>query len=77
MNVLVFGSNGLLGSNLKKLVNDKSLWDNFIEYIDDAIQKNHVALEQSDNHVVIHRLQGAIGALRRLKYLREEMNGTN
>ena len=38
-------------------------------------KKNHVALEQSDNHVVIHRLQGAIGALRRLKYLREEMNG--
>ena len=62
--------------NLKKLVNDKSLWDNFIEYIDDAIQNNHIALEQSDNHVVIHRLQGAIGALRRLKYLREEMNGT-
>ena len=61
--------------NLKKLVNDKALWDNFLEYIDDAIQKNHIALEQSDNHVVIHRLQGAIGALRRLKYLREEMNG--
>ena len=50
--------------------------ENRSEYIDDAIQKNHVALEQSDNHVVIHRLQGAIGALRRLKYLREEMNGT-
>ena len=42
----------------------------------DVIEKNHIALEQSDNHVVIHRLQGAIGALRRLKYLREEMNGT-
>ena len=63
--------------NLKQLVNDKPLWDNFIEYIDDAITKNHTALEQSDNHVVIHRLQGAIGALRRLKYLREEMNGTD
>ena len=61
--------------NLKKLVNDKALWDNFVEYLDDAIAKNHTALEQSDNHVVIHRLQGAIGALRRLKYLREEMNG--
>ena len=61
--------------NLKKLVNDKTLWDNFVEYLDDAIAKNHTALEQSDNHVVIHRLQGAIGALRRLKYLREEMNG--
>ena len=63
--------------NLKKLVNDKALWDNFVEYIDDAITKNHTALEQSDNHVVIHRLQGAIGALRRLKYLKEEMNGSN
>tara|TARA_R100001082_G_C4263654_1_gene116613 strand:+ start:179 stop:373 length:195 start_codon:yes stop_codon:yes gene_type:complete len=61
--------------NLKKLVNDKVLWDNFLEYLDNVIAKNHTALEQSDNHVVIHRLQGAIGALRRLKYLREEMNG--
>ena len=63
--------------NLKQLVNDKSLWDNFVEYLDDAIAKNHTALEQSDNHNVIHRLQDAIGALRRLKYLREEMNGSN
>ena len=61
--------------NLKQLVNDKPLWDNFVEYLDDAITKNHTALEQSENHVVIHRLQGAIGALRRLKYLKEEMNG--
>tara|TARA_R100000234_G_C4858142_1_gene118047 strand:- start:325 stop:528 length:204 start_codon:yes stop_codon:yes gene_type:complete len=61
--------------NLKKLVNDKALWDNFLEYIDDNIAKNHTALEQADNAVIIHRLQGAIGALRRLKYLREEMNG--
>jgi len=61
--------------NLKQLVNDTTLWNNFLEYIDDAIAKNHTALEQSDNHVVIHRLQGAIGALRRLKYLKEEMNG--
>ena len=62
--------------NLKKLVNDKALWDNFVEYLDDSIAKNHTALEQADNAVIIHRLQGAIGALRRLKYLREEMNGT-
>ena len=62
--------------NLKKLVNDKVLWDNFLEYLDDSIAKNHTALEQADNAVIIHRLQGAIGALRRLKYLREEMNGT-
>ena len=63
--------------NLKKLVNDKALWDNFLEYLDDSIAKNHLALEQADNTVIIHRLQGAIGALRRLKYLRDEMNGTD
>ena len=63
--------------NLKKLVNDKALWDNFLEFIDNSIAKNHAALEQADNAVIIHRLQGAIGALRRLKYLREEMNGHN
>ena len=63
--------------NLKQLVNDTTLWNNFLEYIDDAIAKNHTALEQSDNHVVIHRLQGAIGALRRLKYLKEEKDGSN
>ena len=43
--------------NLKKLVNDKALWDNFVEYLDDAISKNHTALEQADNTVIIHRLQ--------------------
>ena len=53
--------------NLKKLVNDKTLWDNFIAYLDDSINKNHMALEQADNTVIIHRLQGAISALRRLK----------
>ena len=62
--------------NLKKLVNDITLWDIFIAYLDDSINKNHMALEQADNTVIIHRLQGAISALRRLKYLREEMNGT-
>ena len=62
--------------NLKQLVNDKPLWENFVEYLDDAIAKNHTALEQSDNHVVIHRLQGAIGALRRLKFLKKGLRPT-
>ena len=60
--------------NLKKLVNDKVLWDNFLEYIDNAIQKNHVALEQSDNVVMMHRSQGAITVLRRLKQIRDIAN---
>jgi|TARA_R100000353_G_scaffold176_1_gene209 hypothetical protein len=32
-------------------------------------------MEQADDTVVLHRTQGAIGALRRLKFLREEVLG--
>ena len=66
----------LFSANLKVEENGSRLLAARVQYLDDAIAKNHTALEQSDNNVVIHRLQGAIGALRRLKYLREEMNGT-
>ena len=63
--------------NLKKLVNDKPLWDNFLEYIDKSITEQHKAMEQATDIQVVFRTQGAITALRRLKYLRDEMNGTN
>ena len=60
--------------NLKKLVNDKNLWDNFLEYIDYTIDQQHKAMEQAEDNILLYRSQGAIAALRRLKYLREEMN---
>ena len=60
--------------NLKKLVNDKNLWDNFLEYIDYTIDQQHKAMEQAEDNIMLYRSQGAIAALRRLKYLREEMN---
>ena len=60
--------------NLKKLVNDKNLWDNFLEYIDYTIDQQHKAMEQAEDNNLLYRSQGAIAALRRLKYLREEMN---
>ena len=60
--------------NLKKLVNDKYLWDNFLEYIDYTIDQQHKAMEQAEDNILLYRSQGAIAALRRLKYLREEMN---
>ena len=61
--------------NLKKLVNDKPLWDNFLEYIDKNISEQHKVMEQATDIQVVFRTQGAITALRRLKYLKEEMNG--
>ena len=63
--------------NLKKLVNDKPLWDNFLEYIDKSIAEQHKAMEQATDIQIVFRTQGAITALRRLKYLRDEMNGTD
>ena len=33
-------------------------------------------LEQSDDTIMMHRQQGAITALRKLKYLRDEVNGS-
>ncbi len=59
-------------SNLKPLVNHQSHLNN---YIDSLIESHHRAIEQADDVVVIHRTQGAIAALRRLKFLREEVLG--
>ena len=60
-------------SSIKKLVNDKPLWDSFVEYIDDSIAKQHKALEQATEVPMIYKLQGSIACLRRMKYLRDEL----
>jgi hypothetical protein len=59
-------------SKLKPLCNNKRQWDGFCEYLDTMISEQHKKLEQSDNIVSIHQAQGAIKALRSLKYLRDE-----
>ena len=59
---------------LRKLTTDKELWDSFVEYIDDSIAKQHKALEQATDVPMIYKLQGSIACLRRMKYLREELN---
>ena len=63
--------------NLKKLVNDKPLWDNFVEYVDHIIDQQHRTMEQAEDSIMLYRAQGAIATLRRLKYLRDEMNGNS
>ena len=63
--------------NLKKLVNDKPIWDNFVEYVDHIIDQQHRAMEQAEDSIMLYRAQGAIATLRRLKYLRDEMNGNS
>jgi len=62
---------------LKKLVNDKQLLDSYLEYLDEKINAAHVRMEQSPNVEALYRMQGEIAILRRLKLIREEVNGYN
>jgi hypothetical protein len=56
-------------------VNNNNQWQAFNSYIDLVIEQHHRVLEQSDDAVTMHRQQGAIASLRKLKMLRDEVNG--
>jgi hypothetical protein len=56
------------------MVNNKRQWDAFNKYIDWTIIQQQASLEQNTDTVQIHRAQGAIGILRKLKQLRDEVN---
>jgi len=60
---------------LKQLVNDKTLYDAFLEELDIRINFAYKQLEQRDEPLELHRLQGEIKALRSLKQLRDKING--
>tara|TARA_R110000851_G_C13059132_1_gene563850 strand:+ start:693 stop:899 length:207 start_codon:yes stop_codon:yes gene_type:complete len=60
---------------IKRLVNDKPLWDSFCDELDIRIAFAHRQLEQRDEPAELHRLQGEIKALRSLKQLRDKING--
>jgi len=62
-------------SNLKPLVGNSHHWEAFNSYLDNSIEQHHRVLEQSDDTILMHRQQGAIMALRKLKMLRDEING--
>ena len=62
-------------SRLKPLCNNKRQWDALLEYLECHIDEHRITLEQADTPVAMHRAQGAIAALRKLKYLRDEANG--
>ena len=61
-------------SQLKKLVNDKPLWDSFLEVLNKKIDVSQRKLEQETAIEGVYRAQGEIAALRRLTYLRDEVN---
>ena len=48
-------------------------WDHFSKYLDSIIDQHHKVLEQSDSMIIVHKAQGAIDVLRKIKRLREDV----
>lgn len=61
-------------NRLKPLCNNADQWEAFCAFLDLEIAMNQAALEQADNPTVMHRAQGAISTLRKMKHLRDEAN---
>ena len=61
--------------SIKLLVNNKDIWESFLEEVKDRIQTVHKQLEQTSETEELYRLQGEVRALRRLEYLRDKVNG--
>jgi hypothetical protein len=63
-------------SSLKPLVGNNHQWEAFNNYLDDVIEQHRKVMEQSTDTIALHRQQGAIAVLRKLKQLRDEINGS-
>ena len=61
--------------HLKQLVNDKECYEQFQQHIDDLISMRQRALESANDSNTMYRQQGAIDVLRKLKLLKETVNG--
>ena len=61
--------------SLKSFVNNKDMWDAFLEEIEDAIKVTQRGMEQAEELTTLYRLQGSIMTLRKLKQLRDKVNG--
>jgi hypothetical protein len=63
-------------ANLHDLVNRKQKWDAFNAVLDRYLEMYFKKLEQSTEVRDIFHAQGSIEAIKRLKLLKEEVNGT-
>ena len=59
---------------LKGMINSPHLYDAFLEKLDYDIEQQQRKLEQASELPDVFKAQGAIAALRQLKYLKEEIN---
>jgi hypothetical protein len=56
-------------------VNNPKLLNSFNDYLDVQIQAQYKIMEQSNDTVTLYRSQGAVAIFKKLKLLREEVNG--
>jgi len=61
--------------HLKQLVNDKECYEQFQNHIDELIRMRQRSLETVNDSTTMYRQQGAIDVLRKLKLLKETVNG--
>lgn len=59
---------------LKGMLNSPHIWDGFVGKLDYDIEQNQRKLEQATELSEVFKAQGAIAALRQLKYLKDEIN---
>jgi|TARA_R110000782_G_scaffold163132_2_gene254894 hypothetical protein len=59
---------------LKGMLSTPHQWDAFVEMLDYQIEQHGRKLEQSVELIDVFKAQGAIAALRQLKYLKDEIN---
>lgn len=59
---------------LKVLINTPHAWDAFVDKLDSDITDQQRKLEQATDMSDVFKAQGAIAALRKLKYLKDEIN---
>lgn len=60
---------------LKGLTTNNSQWEAFCEMLEFNICEQQRKLEQAVDMSDVFKAQGAIASLRRLKYLKDEVNG--
>lgn len=62
---------------LKGMLTTPHQWDAFVEMLEYQIEQQQRKLEQSSEMSDVFKAQGAINALRQLKYLKDEINVHN
>lgn len=60
--------------SLKRLVNDKDIYDSLVEELDRRLSAVHKSFHSARDSEELFRLQGEARALLRLKELREKVN---